>query len=241
MCSPTNELCGVKITFSISQSGLLIASGSSYNSSAIGAKFIAKYAKTESLFFYSGEVVISNDFEVNKDTLYVFTSQSGETADTNLALDKIKQFTDKILVITNTKHSRLWNSAKYKIFTMADSEKAIASTKSMTAQLFCILLVGIKLMQMNNIPYKKYIDDFCNLSKNISDILLKRKEIQYYAKSLSECENAVILGSEIFYYTAIEGTLKFTETSYINTSAFPTGEFLHGHIAILNKKCFVIK
>ena len=218
----------------------LIASGSSYNSAAITAEFIRTKLKLSAQAYYSSELILKDYFEVNNETLFIFISQSGETLDTNLALDKIKNITSNTLSITNVKNSKLWNGTNYKILTHAGTEKAIASTKAMSSQLFCLFLTAIKVAEQNQIPCINYVDSLLNIPDVMKNIITKRNLIQKYAYILANHEHAVILSNGMCYPLAKEGALKITETSYINSSAFPMGEFLHGHIAILNKKCAVI-
>ncbi len=218
----------------------LIASGSSYHSATIAANFIRTRVHSDAQSYYSSEVALTEDFDVDSDTLYIFISQSGETSDTNECLTKISLKTDKTLAITNTKNSTLYNNSKYKILTFAGPEKSIASTKAMSAQMYCLFLIAIKLMQQRELPAINIIDELLYVPESIKNALTKRQEIKQYANLLADYDNAAILASGMFYPLAKEGALKIKETSYINTTAYPTGEFLHGHIAILNKKCAVI-
>jgi len=218
----------------------LFASGSSYHSATIAANFLRTKAHYDAQSYYASEAALAENFDVDSDTLYIFISQSGETADTLTSLNKIKQKTDKTLAITNTKNSSLYNNCKYKVLTYAGVEKAIASTKAMCAQMYCLFLIAIKLMQKKELPVKSLIDELIGLPEYLRNSFSKREEIKKYSSLLVNYENAAILASGMFYPLAKEGALKIKETSYINTTAYPTGEFLHGHIAILNKKCAVI-
>ena len=94
----------------------LIASGSSYHSATIAANFIRTHVHCEAQSYYASEVFLAENFDVDVQTLYIFISQSGETTDTNKALERIAAKTDKTLAVTNTKNSTLYNSSKYKIF-----------------------------------------------------------------------------------------------------------------------------
>ena len=218
----------------------LFASGSSYHSTAIIANFLRQKVHCEAQPYYASEVALAESFDTDTDTLYIFISQSGETADTNKALDLIRQKTDKTLAITNTKNSTLYNNAKYKILTYAGVEKAIASTKAMCAQMYCLFLIAAKIMQQKELPSMEVIDELLNVPEYIQQTLQKNDKVKQYAQSLINYDNAAVLASGMFYPLAKEGALKIKETAYINTTAYPTGEFLHGHIAILNKKCAVI-
>ncbi len=217
----------------------IIGSGSSYHCAAIAANFFrnnACYAQA----YYSSEFYLSENISVNSETLYIFISQSGETSDTNLALKKISNKTDKTLALTNTKNSSLYNLAKYKMLIYAGEEKAIASTKAVCAQLFCLLLIALKIMQKQEKPINNFLFELKKVPESIKNSFNFNEKINKYAAILKNYDNAAILASGMFYPLAKEGALKIKETSYINTTAYPTGEFLHGHIAILNKTCAVI-
>lgn len=218
----------------------LIASGSSYHSATIAANYLRDNVHCYAQSYYASELSLLESVDVDNQTLYVFISQSGETADTNKALDLVKVKTDKILAITNTKNSTLYKNSKYKLLLHAGVENSIASTKAMCAQIFCLFLIAVKIMQQREIPVNGLLEELYSIPLFIQSVLQKKEQIKAFAKRLSEYENAAVLASGMFYPLAKEGALKIKETSYINTTAYPTGEFLHGHIAILNKKCAVI-
>ncbi len=218
----------------------IIASGSSYHCAAIAANFIRENVHCPAQAYYASEISLLKNFDVDDTTLYIFISQSGETSDTNTALNIIAEKTDNTLAVTNTKNSTLYINSKYKMLTYAGKEKSIASTKAMCAQTYCILLIAAKLLQSKFIPARTFIDELLCVPEYITNAFNKREEIKKYSNILINYENAAILASGMFYPLAKEGALKIKETSYINTTAYPTGEFLHGHIAILNKKCAVI-
>lgn len=218
----------------------LIASGSSYHSATIAANYLRDNVHCYAQSYYASEFSLLENVDVDNETLYIFISQSGETSDTNKSLDLIKVKTDKTLAITNTKNSTLYNNAKYKILLHAGIEKSIASTKAMCAQLFCLFLIAVKIMQQREIPANSLIDELYKIPSLIERTYSTHDKIKEFSKKLSQYENAAVLASGMFYPLAKEGALKIKETSYINTTAYPTGEFLHGHIAILNKKCAVI-
>ncbi len=221
-----------KITF--------IASGSSYNSACIVSYFLNSKNNNISNALYASEIAIDENFNTEADTMYIFISQSGETSDTNIALNKISKETDKTFALTNTKNSTLYNNAKFKMLTNAGSEKAIASTKAMTAQTFCLFLIALKFLELNNINITADVDNLMSLSSNIQDVISKKDNINALSKIISNSDNIVILSNNIFTTIAKEGALKIQETSYISSLSYPFGEFMHGHMAILNKKTSVI-
>ena len=218
----------------------LVASGSSYHSATIAANYLRDNVHCYAQSYYASEFSLIDNPDVDNQTLYIFISQSGETADTNRSLDLVRIKTDKTLAITNTKNSTLYNNAKYKILLHAGVEKSIASTKAMCAQIFCLFLIAVKIMQQREIPVNSLIDELSSVPNIIEKTFEHRAKISEFSKKLSQYDNAAVLASGMFYPLSKEGALKIKETSYINTTAYPTGEFLHGHIAILNKRCAVI-
>ena len=218
----------------------LIASGSSYHSATIAANYLRNNVHCYAQSYYASEFSLVDNVDIDNQTLYIFISQSGETADTNKSLDTVRTKTDKTLAITNTKNSTLYNNSKYKILLHAGVEKSIASTKAMCAQIFCLFLISVKIMQQREIPVNSLLEELYSIPELLKKTFQNKENIYNFAKKLSKYENAAVLASGMFYPLAKEGALKIKETSYINTTAYPTGEFLHGHIAILNKKCAVI-
>ncbi|MBQ3640917.1 SIS domain-containing protein, partial [bacterium] len=93
----------------------LIASGSSYHSATIAANYFRNNAHVYSQSYYASEFSLNDSVDVDDKTLYIFISQSGETADTNKSLDIIRVKTDKTLCITNTKNSTIYNNSKYRV------------------------------------------------------------------------------------------------------------------------------
>lgn len=218
----------------------LIASGSSYHSASIAANYLRDNVHCYAQAYYASEFSLVENVDVDSETLYIFISQSGETSDTSKSLENVRVKTDKTMAITNTKNSTIYNNAKYKVLLYAGAEKSIASTKAVSAQLFSLFLICAKIMQQKETPTSGLIDELCKIPEIIKNAYGKKDLIKKFAKKLTEYDNAAILASGMFYPLAKEGSLKIKETSYINTTAYPTGEFLHGHIAILNKKCAVI-
>ncbi len=218
----------------------LIASGSSYHCAYIAAEMLKESVNCDAEAIYASEFSINPHNQVDETTLYIFISQSGETSDTLQALKEIARKTDNILCVTNNKDSTLWQLSSYKVLTHAGKEKSIASTKAMSAQLFCLYLIVLKILYSKNIDITADLAQIHNLPTHISNVLDSAKNIKKIAKKLSEFDNISILGSKYFYALAKEGALKIKETSYINTCAYPHGEFMHGHVAILNKKAAII-
>lgn len=155
-------------------------------------------------------------------------------------MKRVLKKTDNTLCISNTENSTMWNLAKYKIHTMAGKEESIASTKALSAQLFCTMLLTLAIKQNQGEDITSDLQTLEKLPKFLDKELKSHNAIKKIAEKLVTFDSIEILGSRIFYGLAKEGALKIKETSYINTTAYPTGEFMHGHVAILNRKSAVI-
>lgn len=226
-----------KISFSLPQSVRkikFIASGSSYHCAHMVAKLFREYANIKTHCEYSSEFFISKNLFIDPTTLYIFISQSGETYDTVEALKKVKNLGGLTMCVTNCRNSSLWNLCDYKILSEAGEEKSIASTKALLAQIFCLYLIMLEYLATKNHNIENEICEIRTLPHFIENFLNSSAHIKNIAKKLSKCKNVVILGSKYYYSVAKEGALKIKETSYINANAYPQGEFLHGHVAVLN-------
>ncbi len=219
---------------------VLIASGSSYNCAAIISYLMREYAHISTQSLYASEFAQIPSYEVEKDTLYVFISQSGETSDTLQALERVKKDSDKILCVTNNQDSKLFDRSEYKLLTYAGVEKSIAATKSLSSQLFVLCLLIGKIMQSKNIDASSFLSDLQKIPSVLLEVLNDTSYIKKAAGRLAWYNNISLLGSGCFYPLAKEGALKIREVSYLNTNAYPTGEFLHGHVAALNRRTAVI-
>lgn len=217
-----------------------VASGSSYHCAGMVAKLFRELANIKASCEYASEFYISKNIFIEQNTLYIFISQSGETFDTVESLKKVKEQGGKTLCITNCKDSSLWKICDYKILSEAGEEKSIASTKALIAQLLCMYLVMLEFLDSKGHEITQELLDIKKLPEFVKEFLLNTKQIKNAAKVLSRTPNAVILGSKYYYSVAKEGALKIKETSYIDANAYPQGEFLHGHMAVLNNKPVLI-
>ena len=219
---------------------VIVASGSSYNCAAIACPLIIEYAQIPCDYEYSSEFVLQKKHFVTSDSLYIFVSQSGETSDTLNALKLIKAEGVKTMCITNAKDSTMWKLCDYKILSDAGEEKSIASTKALTAQIFCSMLVLLKILQQNNDDISGYINTMRRLPSYLERIIMDSDKIKHAAELVAKYENISILGNKNYYPIAKEGALKIKETCYLNVIAYPFGEVMHGHVAVLNQKSIVI-
>lgn len=222
---------------------ILVASGSSYHCARFAVDLLEKFSKIESRAIYSSEFLLKNVIPHDENTLYIFITQSGETSDTVKSAQKVKEYPNiSTLCITNNENSTIWNICDYKAACYAGTEQGIAATKSFTSQMLCLILITLKLIEKIHgteatTIYKKSL---FNLPAIIERALAKRDEIKKLAAVLSK-ENLIVIAADgISYSLAKEGALKIKETSYKNISAAILGEFMHGHVAVLNNKSTLI-
>lgn len=213
----------------------IIASGSSYNASYLGKYFFETISDIPSSVDYASEAANSELKNYDPDTLYIFLSQSGESVDTVSALKKIKEKGLKTLCITNNIESTMYKLADYKFDINAGREKAIAATKTFSATVLMLWLIALKAAQNKHIDISKETTNIYQLPSTILSALKELEGLDYAAKLISKQKEFSIAGFQKNYALAKEAALKIKETSYINTSAYPLGEFVHGHFALLNK------
>ena len=222
---------------------VIVASGSSYHCARFAVDLVEKISKIETRAIYSSEFLLKNLIPHDENTLYIFITQSGETSDTLKAVERVKKETNlPTLCITNKEESTIWNACDYQAACYAGIEKGIAATKSFTSQMLCLILISLKLIE-NIEPEavsKALKNSLFQLPPIIEKAIAKRKEIKKLASHLAKENTVVITADGISYSLAKEGALKIKETSYKNISAAILGEFMHGHVAVLNNKAMLI-
>ncbi len=219
---------------------ILVASGSSYHCARYAAELFGSVAKIEAHAVYSSEFLLEATIAHNLDVLYIFITQSGETTDTNSALEKAKEFGVKTLCITNKENSTIWNAAQYKMACLAGEEHSIAATKSFTSQLLCSTLLALKFAQNKGVDIYDYTLDLKTIPLYIEQAYALLPKIKQLARFISKYKNIVITADGSSYALAKEASLKIKETSYINVISSILGEFMHGHVAILNNNRSVL-
>ncbi len=211
-----------------------IASGSSYNCARLAEKFFRDIGEFEAVSEFSSEFLANKNLKIDKNTLYFFISQSGETSDTLAVLNLVRCERAKTFVMTNNENSTMQKLSKQGIYVQAGEENAIAATKSFCACVLCAYLCALKASGKKPFCLNK-------LSENLNDIFKDIKQIDKCAAFLSSCKSFPIIGYNYYYILAKEGALKIKETSYIDSNAYALGEFIHGHIALLNQKNAVVE
>ncbi len=219
---------------------IIVASGSSYHCARYSAELFGTISKIEARAVYSSEFLLEDTIPHQDDLLYIFITQSGETTDTNSALEKAKQFGVKTLCITNKENSTIWNAADYKVACHAGEEKSIAATKSFISQLFCATLLALKFAKEKGEEVRNNIIDIKAIPEIINKTYELQPRIKQLAKFLAKYKNIIITADGHSYALAKEASLKIKETSYINVTSAILGEFMHGHVAVLNNRSSVL-
>lgn len=208
-----------------------VGCGSASYTADIAKKIFEKYADIKCEVFLASEFRYQKHF-YDKKTLVIFISQSGETADTLEALRITKNDGIDTLAIVNVVGSSIAREAKKVLYIKAGCEIAVATTKAFTAQYLLLVLIALKMAGIND------LSNFNKINKN----LIKVFEIDYksYAKKIYKNSSAFFIGRGIDYGLCEEGSLKLKEISYINSSAFASGELKHGTISLIEEKTPVI-
>ncbi|MCQ2754388.1 MAG: SIS domain-containing protein, partial [bacterium] len=216
---------------------IVVASGSSYHCARLTVDLIERLAKIETRAIYSSEFLIKSVIPHEENTLYIFITQSGETSDTVKCLERVKKETNlPTLCITNVEDSTIWKECDYKVACMAGEELGIAATKSLTSQMLCSVLIALKLADGNDETIKGYKESLKELPSAIEKAIAKRDDIKKFVKHFVKANIIMVTAEGSSYAIAKEATLKIKETSYKNITAAILGEFMHGHVAVLNNK-----
>ncbi|MBQ8471921.1 MAG: glutamine--fructose-6-phosphate transaminase (isomerizing) [Bacilli bacterium] len=219
----------------------IVACGSAYHAGLIGSFLIEKYGNMEVSCYVASEYRYKKNF-INKNTLVILVSQSGETADTIACLRLAKELNATTLGIVNVVGSTIAREADKVIYINAGCEIAVATTKAYTLQVLTISLLAFKLgltkYLINESEKEIILKDYLKLPNEISKIL----EIDYtsYAKKIYKRQDIFFIGRLIDYYISLEGSLKLKEISYLHSETYPAGELKHGTISLIENNTPVI-
>ena len=214
----------------------IIAAGTSYHAGLIGKQYFEKLAGIPV------EVHISSEFGYNmpllsKNPLFLFITQSGETADSRQVLVKIKLLGYPTITMTNVPGSTLSREADHTLLLHAGPEIAVASTKAYTAQVAVLAITAYVVAKQLN----KEIDfdlrqELSIVANAIQTLIDSKDEMEQIAKEyLETTRNAFFLGRNLDFYVSLEGALKLKEISYIQAEGFAGGELKHGTIALIEE------
>tara|TARA_B100001778_G_scaffold50723_1_gene37964 strand:+ start:186 stop:2006 length:1821 start_codon:yes stop_codon:yes gene_type:complete len=215
---------------------ILIGCGTAYHSC-----LVAKYW-FEELTDLEVSVDIASEFRyrknrLKKETLYIFLSQSGETADTYAALDLCKKNGMKTCAIVNVIESSIARDSDFVLPIYCGPEIGVASTKAFLAQLLVLYILTLKLSflkkNIDEQSYKQKIKDLKNLHSQVEKTLLLENKINSIANIFSDAKGCMFLGRGSSFPIALEGALKLKELSYVHAEGYPAGEMKHGPLALI--------
>ena len=216
----------------------IVGCGTAYHAGMVGKYLLEYYGDTEVQVFIASEYRYQKLF-IDNETLVIFISQSGETADTLACIKKVKEYGAKTLGIVNVFDSSIARSVDNVIYTKALNEIAVASTKAYVAQVYVLGMLAVKV----GINYKKFeLRDIDKYYVGLSDLIDKVLNFNYSPITSLICdkEHMFYLGRNIDYVTMMEGSLKLKEISYIHSEAMAAGELKHGTISLMNEDSCII-
>ncbi len=217
---------------------VLIGCGTAYHSC-----LVAKYWFEQNTSL-DASVDIASEFryrkiKFKKDCLYVFVSQSGETADTFAALDLCKKNNVRTCAVVNVVESSIARDSDLVLPIHCGPEVGVASTKAFLGQMLVLYLLCTKLSydqkSINKKDYRKKIKDLLSLSKSAKNTLNIEDKIQTLGKNFANSKGSMFLGRGYSYPIALEGALKLKELAYVHAEGYPAGEMKHGPLALIEE------
>jgi len=246
---PENELCNFedlnfsKEFLSTINKIYIVACGTAMHAGLTGKIAIEQLCQIPVTVDIASEFRYRNPI-IDKNTLCIYISQSGETADTIAALKLAKSKGATTLAVSNVIGSSITREADYSIYTHAGPEIAVASTKAYTSQVMLLNILALYFAEvLESVPTSELVNlkkEIMELPSKIESALKCSKEIKQFSKKMYQEKDVFFLGRGIDYNTALEGSLKLKEISYIHSEAYAAGELKHGPIALIENGVTVI-
>jgi len=221
----------------------IVACGTAYNAGVVGKYVIEKLARIPV------ELDIASEFKyrdpiMDKNTLMIVISQSGETADTMSALRLAKSKGSRVIAVTNVVGSAASREADDVLYTWAGPEIAVASTKAYATQLIAMYIIALFFAQNKETLSKEEIEEIkiamMELPEKAEEVLKNKETVQKFTAKTYMNKDMFFIGRGLDYAVALEGSLKLKEISYIHSDAYPAGELKHGPIALMEEGTIVI-
>ena len=221
----------------------VIACGTAYHAGMVAKYAIEKWAKVPV------DVEIASEYRyrdpiIDKDSLVIAISQSGETMDLLMAVRHAKAAGARVLAVCNTNSSTIPRESDAVLYTHAGPEIAVASTKAFLTQIVAVYLIGLKLAQvrgtLNEKQVKGLYNEMLELPGKVEQILETIEPLRELTRKFVKNDTVLFLGRGIEYPVALEGALKLKELAYIHAEGFAGGELKHGPIALIEEGTAVI-
>lgn len=208
----------------------IVACGTSYHAGLVGKQMIEELAEIPVEVHVASEIGYNMPL-LSKNPLFIFISQSGETADSRAVLVKVKELGYKAITITNVPGSTLSREADYTLLLHAGPEIAVASTKAYTAQIAVLAILANVAGKKGDLDLVHELGIVANAMEILCDSKEEMEKIAY--EYFTVTRNAFFIGRTLDYYVCLEGALKLKEISYIQAEGFAGGELKHGTIALI--------
>ncbi|MCE3236719.1 MAG: hypothetical protein K0Q50_2910, partial [Vampirovibrio sp.] len=222
---------------------VIIGCGTSYNAGMVGKYFIEELVQVPVEVEAAGEFRYRNPFINNRD-LVITMSQSGETADTLAALRLSRQKGAKVLTLTNREDSTMAREADFVMPVRAGVEVSVAATKSFTAQVTALYLLGLTLAEKRKTCHPEQLEalksDLLKIPARIETVLHNTEPLQAMARKYGTARDVLFIARGVNFPVAMEGALKLKEISYIHAEGYSGSELKHGPIAMLDSNIPVI-
>ena len=231
------EGLGVKIKFKKFEKIVIIACGTAYNAGLVGKYAIEKWGQIPV------DVELASEYRyrepsLDKKTLVIPISQSGETMDTLMALRYAKSMGATIFSVCNTNGSTIGRESDAVLYTHAGPEIAVASTKAFATQLIAMYLIGLEIgRQLEHLSSKKckeIIKELTQLPAKVEQVLETVEPLRELTRKFKSADSILFLGRHTGYPTVLEGALKLKELAYMHAEGFAGGELKHGPIALID-------
>ncbi|MGV3773477.1 MAG: glutamine--fructose-6-phosphate transaminase (isomerizing) [Verrucomicrobiales bacterium] len=216
----------------------IVACGTSWHAGLVGEYLIEEFAHIPVEVEYASEFRYRNA-PIEKNTLVLTITQSGETADTLAGLREAKRRGHPVLAICNVVGSTIAREALGGIYLHAGPEIGVASTKAFTSQVTVLSLFALLMGRMRMLSSRRgarIIQELEAIPKQMESILAQSNAIKKVAEKYAECEDFFFLGRQFNFPVALEGALKLKEISYIHAEGYPAAEMKHGPIAMIDEK-----
>jgi glucosamine--fructose-6-phosphate aminotransferase (isomerizing) len=228
----------LKVKFKKFEKIVIIACGTAYNAGLVGKYAIEKWGQIPV------DVELASEYRyrepsLDKKTLVIPISQSGETMDTLMALRYAKSKGATIFSVCNTNGSTIGRESDAVLYTHAGPEIAVASTKAFATQLITMYLIGLEIgKQLDNLSKKEVkalIKEISALPAKVEQVLETVEPLRELTRKFKDSESVLFLGRHVGFPTALEGALKLKELAYMHAEGFAGGELKHGPIALIDK------
>lgn len=221
----------------------IVACGTSYHAGIVGKYMIEDIARMPVEIDIASEFRYRNPI-INKNTLFIAITQSGETADTLAAIREAKALGAKVLTICNVIGSTASRESDFVFYTHSGPEIGVASTKAFTTQIVALYLLAIAFGRVRGTLSDKassvLIEELLHIPAGVERALKLDSKINAVAKEFFKAKDFLYLGRGINYPIALEGALKLKEVSYIHAEGYPAGEMKHGPIALIDEEMPVV-